>query len=316
MTRKVQRPKALDRNKMKHWPRWSQPKIDGCRAYNPEGVLLARTQKRHANLYVTEQFSKACYIGLDGEMGAEHECNPALCRLTSSVLTTVGGQPFVLWWLFDYITDDTVELPYRDRYLLLKKKVEELNLCGYGGHLRVVPFIECNSMEEIDAAHEKWLNMGYEGSCVYDPSVRHKEGDSTPTQRGVLRIKDFIDFEAVILGVTEGEKNNNEAQTNELGRTFRTSHQENKEPNGMIGSIQARALQEVYDLQDKTRLLIAKGSIFTAAPGALSHKEREDFFRNPHLFVNQIGKFKFFPKGVKDKPRFPQFFSLRSPEDL
>lgn len=314
MVRKVQRPKALDRNKMKHWPRWSQPKIDGCRAYNPQGILLARTQKEHANRYVTEQFSKEYFIGLDGEMAAGHECNPALCRLTTSALSTVAGQPFVLWWLFDYITDDTVELPYRDRYALLELKIKELQVLGLGGHLRLVPYIECHNIEQIDAAHEQWLKMGYEGSCVYDPSVRHKEGDSTPTQRGVLRIKDFIDIEGVILGVTEGEKNNNYAQTNELGRTFRTSHQENKEPNGMVGSIQMRALEDVVDPQTKV-LLVAKGSEFTAAPGALTHDERKFYFENQHHFVEKIGKVKFFPKGVKDKPRFPQFFSLRSPED-
>ncbi len=316
MTLKVQNPKTLDRSKMKHWPRWSEPKIDGCRAYNPEGTLLGRSQKQHANRYVTAQFSTALYVGLDGEMAAAHECNPALCRITTSAMSTQEGEPFVLWHCFDYLTPETVELPYGTRYSFMRAKIEDLQRSGHAMQLRVVPYVICNSMEEIDAAHEKWLDMGYEGSVVWDPSVKHKEGASSPTQRGALRIKDFIDFEAEIIGYTEGERNDNEAQTNELGRTFRTSHQENKIPNGMIGNLKMRALQDVYDLQVKTRLLIAKDSEFICAPGALTHDQRLDFFRNPHKILGQIAKAKFFPKGMKDKPRFPQFFSFRSKEDL
>ena len=118
------------------------------------------------------------------------------------------------------------------------------------------------------------------------------------------------------MGITEGDRNDNVAQINELGRTFRTSHQENKVPNGMVGSIQMKSLEDVYDPQDKTKLLIAKGSLFNAAPGALTHDERNFYFENQHRFLEQIAKVKFFPKGIKDKPRFPQFFSLRSKEDL
>lgn len=303
-------------SKIPRWPVWCEPKIDGCRAFNPEGKLLARTLKQHRNPYVTAQYSRPEFIGFDGELAAERETHPDLCRITSSACSRSYGEPYTLWHLFDYVTPDTVKLPYRERYSLLCDAVSDLRAIGAGEHLRVVPYIVCNNVDELMAAHEKWMKMGYEGSCYYDPEALHKEGKSSPKHGGVLRIKDFVDFEAIVEAVTEGETNLNPAQINELGRQFRSSHKENKVPNGMVGSLTCRSLVDVYDLIDKKKLLIAKDQIFTCAPGAMTDAEALEFFQHPELIVGKPSKIKFFPKGMKDAPRFPQWQCIRSEEDM
>lgn len=315
MTRKVMRPKGWDPKKVRY-PVRLLPKIDGCRMYNPDGTARARTMKLHRNRHVTAQFSHDMYIGFDGEVAAELETNPDLCRITSSALSRAEGEPFVLWHIFDFVTDDTCTLPYHMRYEAAERKIKELQSVGLGGHLRLIPYITCHNLEEVQAAHDANLKAGFEGSVLWDPSIVHKEGDSSPTHRGAVRIKDFVHGEALIVGIEEGEENGNEAQVNALGRTFRTSHQENKTPNGMLGAFIMRQIEDLYDENDKKRLLIAKDEVFKCAPGLLDHNQRREALLNPHLYLQKIGKYKFFPKGIKDKPRFPQFDSVRSVEDL
>src|SRR4051812_23807544 len=91
----------------------AQPKIDGVRALNMFGKLTGRSLKTFGNPYVTSKFSGSALLGLDGEMAANHECHPDLCRLTTSALSSHKTQPFVLWWLFDYVTIDTKAWAYR-----------------------------------------------------------------------------------------------------------------------------------------------------------------------------------------------------------
>jgi DNA ligase-1 len=313
---KVMRAENYDRDKMKQWPIWVFPKVDGCRAYNPLGVLLTRSLKQHKNRYTTKYFSRSQYIGLDGELAAQHECHPDLCRLTSSAVGTIEGEPYTLWHLFDFVTVESVKLPYEQRYAMLCARVRELTEQGYGERLRVLKYEVANNLEEYDAIHEKFMLMGYEGSCYYVPTATHKEGKSSPRHGGCLRRKDFVDFEAIVEQVIEGETNLNVAQVNELGRQFRSSHQENKVPNGMVGTIVARSLADVFDLYDKKKIVVAKDQVFNSSPGHMTEPEKIAFFRNPELIVGKISKFKMFPKGVKDAPRFTQWVSLRSAEDL
>ncbi|MBL0499475.1 hypothetical protein JD514_20760 [Aeromonas caviae] len=100
----------------------------------------------------------------------------------------------------------------------------------------------------------------------------------------------------------EGKQNLNEKTINELGRSTRSSHQENMVPNGQVGNIQGVKLKT--------------GEVITVGPGRLKKEERLHYFQNPSEFIGQVAKYKHFPKGVKDKPRFPTFECLRPESDL
>lgn len=294
---------ASDFNENKiRFPVLAQPKIDGVRGLNIDGTLVGRSLKRHANRFTTYFYSLPSLSGLDGELAAECETHPRLCSLTSSALSTVEGHPFTLWWLFDLVNSDTEGLAYATRYSMLKERVTYLQKeIVQGQYLRVVPSILVHDREELQALESMWLEEGYEGVILRDPAGKHKQGRSTVREGGLLRIKRFVEEEAIVLSIIEGRRNENAAQVNELGKTFRTSHAENMVPNGMVGSMLC--------LDVKTQKEI------TVAAGCMTDEEALYYFRNPGELIGQTIKYKSFPKGVKDKPRFPTFQAIKGAAD-
>jgi DNA ligase-1 len=320
MTFKAMLASDFDENKIK-FPCFLQPKIDGVRAINLNGGLTGRSLKKHKNLHATAFFSHPMFLGFDGEMVAAEATHPNLCSLTSSALGTIKGEPALTWWLFDYITPDTAHLPYSSRYEILVDRVAILQSMPesreLAGSLRVVPSHWCHTFLSVEDLDAQWLDEGYEGSIIRDPHGAYKQGRSTVKEGGLLRIKRFIDFEFEVLELIEGQTNENEAQTNELGRTFRSTHQENMSPNGMVGAMMGRILGDVVVKESGAdKILFPKDSVVKVSAGSMPHYDRVNYFRNPDQIVGKIAKGKTFPKGVKDKPRFPTFLSLRSAEDM
>lgn len=300
------------------FPVIAQPKIDGVRALNMTGTLTGRSLKKHANRHVTGYFSHSSLAGFDGEMAAEQECHPDLCRLTTSALSTIDGAPWIMWHVFDYVTPETKSLPYEQRLVAMASRVAALKadpqLHELACHLQLIPSVMCASLEQLLEVDAVWLDMGYEGTILRDPQGLHKQGRSTVKEGGLLRIKRFIDFEVEVTEILEGVTNTNEAQTNELGLQFRSTHQENMVPNGMVGAMMGRVIKDILD--SKGAVLFAEGSIVKIGAGSMTHEDRVRFFKEPSLLIGQIAKGKMFPKGVKDKPRFPTFQSIRSKTDL
>ena len=300
-----------DENKVK-FPVIFQFKIDGVRALNIDGLLVGRSLKRHANRYITQMFSHPEFAGFDGELAAEHQCHPDLCRLTSSAVSRIEGQPYVLWWLFDYITEETKHLPYSERYERLQLYIKSLYDIFNEPHnlelkeayerIRLVPMVLVHNMGHLEECDSKALFTGFEGSIIRDPDGKHKQGRSTVREGGFLRIKRFIEEEATIISITEGQSNQNEATTGLLGQTERSSHKENMVPNGMVGSFEC--------IDKKT------GKQITVSAGTMPHEDRIKYFQNQNLVLGKLIKYKHFPKGVKDKPRFPTFQCIRSESDI
>lgn len=292
-----------------------EPKIDGVRGLTTEGGLTGRSLKKHKNKFTTLRYSSPEYAMFDGELAADHERHPDLCRLTTSATGTILGDPFTLWHLFDALNKHVIGAQYHERYSWLHDHLNSEHRRGNMEFARLVPMVIVANVEDLRIIHNRHLDDGYEGTILRNLYGRHKEGRSTILEGLLLRIKDFIDAEFVITGITEGEANGNEAQINELGLTFRSSHQENKVGNGMVGSFQGYMCDDVLDPQTG-RLLLSKGQDITVSPGKMNHDMRRWYFVHQKEIIGKIGKFKFFPKGIKDKPRFPNFVSLRSTEDI
>ena len=146
------------------------------------------------------------------------------------------------------------------------------------------------------------LAQGFEGVILRSPNGLYKNGRTTVKEGTYLRIKRFIQEDAVVLSFTEAMENANEAVTNALGRTERSTHQSNLIPKGMIGSLVCRDIKS--------------GAEITVGSGELSHELRTYYWNNPDQLVGRTISYKFFPKGVKDKPRFPTFVAVRPEEDL
>jgi DNA ligase-1 len=312
---KTMQPSDWDENKVR-FPCIIQPKIDGVRAHNPDGVLLGRSMKPIRNVYTRNLYGEPEYKFFDGELAAEDERHPELCRLTTSATSTVEGTPFTLWHAFDYLGPTQIERDYVDRLQYLHNQIAHMqNNYGSAGHLRAIPWAWCDNMDDLQLFRSRHLDEGYEGSIIRDPRGKHKQGRSTVKEMGVLRIKDFIDFEFRIEKIVEGRHNANEATINERGLTERSTHQENMIPNGMVGSLEGTVLKDVKDPQTD-KVLMRAGDWVTVGPGRMPHEHRKRFFEQPHLLVGFIGKAQMFPKGIKDKPRFPTFQCLRHPDDM
>lgn len=294
-----------DEKKLK-FPLIAQPKIDGVRGLNLFGRMTGRSLKPFANKYTTLFYSNSIFLGLDGEIAAESETHPDLCRLTTSATSTIDGEPYTLWHVFDYCTPETVLLPYMKRYMLLQERVAELQAHGktkfIADRLRVVPSKLCNSLDDLLHWDNVWLDMGYEGTIIRDPNSPYKYGRSTVNEGYLLRIKRFVDAEARVVYVEEGMQNLNDAEQNELGLQFRSSHKENLIPNGQVGCLIC------IDLKT--------GDEIRVSPGKMPHNERILFWQKPELILEKVIKYKHFPKGVKDKPRFATYQSFRDPVDM
>jgi DNA ligase-1 len=295
------------------YPVFIQPKIDGVRALH-QGSLTGRSLEPFANEYVCEFFDFAGYKGIDGEMAAGLETRSDLCRLTTSALSTIEGSPWMLWHAFDYIGAEALHLPYHKRHGMLYDLLKSLP-AQYAEHVRLVPTKIAQNEEQLLQIHAGHMNAGYEGSIIRDPDGMHKAGRSTVREGGLLRIKDFMDSEAVVIGITEGESNGNAATIDARGHTKRSSHKENMTPNGQVGSLQCMIINDImHPLTGK--LLFSKNLKFTLANGKMTVEEATDFFNNPSKIIGKIVKFQHMPHGVKEMPRIATFQCIRMPADM
>lgn len=281
-----------------------QPKLDGVRGINLTGEMTGRTLKPFKNRYTTAFYSHPVLRGLDGEMVAGTEDKaPDLCRRTTSALNTISGSPQTTWYLFDYVVPETIWLPYQDRREELITRVESIKDISpeFSGKLCIVPHIIATSKEEIKEAFQLFLNQKYEGAIIRWLKAPHKNGYCTEREAYYLRIKDFGQEEAVVVGMTEAEANLNEAKTNLLGKTERSSHKENKFGKGMLGAL----------VCENTRW-----GRFLVGPGTLTHLQRTYYWNNPSEIVGKVITYKYLKVGCKDAPRMATYQHIRMTEDL
>lgn len=293
------------------------PKIDGVRAANLDGTLRGRSLKTLANLFTTDKYSEELYEGFDGEMVAAGLTHPDLCRLTTSATSTIQGQPNVGWCVFDYYNEQTKNMVFTARHAFMVGVIENMKVCrpDLAMWLYIVPYKIVNTMEELLWLESKYLEEGYEGVILRDPNGLYKQGRSTIKQRQLLRIKRFIEEDALVVGIVEGNTNTNQALTNERGLQYRQTLAEGMVPNGMVGSLTCKLLKDIKDPVTGAVILL-KDSEVTVSPGKMTEDECKLYFENPGLIVGHTIKFKFFPKGVKDKPRFPTYVAHRDPVDM
>lgn len=292
-----------------------QPKIDGVHSLNRDGKCTGRSLKAHANPHTTVVFSQPEYHGFCGEKTQGTDpTRDSLCRDTSSVLGREYGEPEITWWLFDYVTNTIIDLGYRDRMQILLDVVVNLP-DKLSKNIRIIKSKLVNNMEELLAFEDNCLNEGYEGIIIRDPEAKYKYGRCGKTHMGAWRVKRFIDAEILVDELEEGNTNNNEAKTNELGRTERSSHKENKTGNGTVGNMSGKLLKDVLDPQTGA-VILHKGDRVKVSQGKMTAEQKKYYWEHQEELLEHVIKFKLFPKGTKDKPRFPTFDSIRNKNDL
>lgn len=274
------------------FPLLASPKLDGVRALIQGGSVLSRSLKPIPNQHVQQLFGRKGLQGLDGELLVGKPTAVDAFRRTSSGVMSIAGEPPVLFHVFDRFDDPR---GFQERFRAVKQLLRTLEVPG----LKLVPHKLLRNRDELEAFEARCLEQGYEGVMLRSLDGEYKHGRSTAKQGWLLKLKRFEDSEAKVLGVTELRHNANEAKRNALGQLERSHEQAGLVGKGVLGALQ------VQDVKTKVKFEIGTG--FDA-------KTRQHLWQQPP--VGRLVKYKFFPGGVKDKPRFPVFLGFRDEKDL
>lgn len=290
-----------DLDKLK-FPVMGFAKLDGVRGLHIIGSMTGRSLKPHDNKWVTSKYSIPICEGFDGEFTFGDVRGDSLCRDTTSVMSRINGEPDVAWNLFDWLSPSVIDLPYKERYDDLVTFYDANMGSMLSLNIFVIGYEMLYTVEEVVAFYERCLDEGYEGAILRDPAGLHKNGRATVRANAYLRMKPQSDKEALVLALAEAMENRNEAKVNELGRTERSSHKENLVGKGMIGMLVCKDL--------------VTGMEIDVGAGKMTHEERTYYFNNPGEIVGKYIKYRSMDSGVKDKPRFPRYMSLRAESDM
>jgi DNA ligase-1 len=279
-----------------------QDKLDGVRAMVVDGKLLSRTLKPIPNAEIRAALERHEFEGLDGELIVGTPTAADAYRQTCSFVMSqskTGGD-----WTY-YVFDKWDESgSFRQRINAADDIVCD---SPRGSRLRTVFHHVANDLAALDSIEANAIARGCEGIIVRVSDMPYKFGRSG--KKGpLLKIKRFIDFEAEVIGVYEEMHNANEAQTNALGRTERSTAKAGMVGKGTLGGLILRALNGP-----------AEGVEFRCGTG-FDAQMRADFWAMYHVdtktVIGRTVKIKSFPIGVKDKPRFPVYLGFRDDIDF
>lgn len=293
--------KAPDDLSQVEYPIYISPKLDGIRALVIGGVVVSRNLKPIPNRYVQELFGKPEYEGYDGELIVGEPTDADCFRNTTSGVMTHDGIPNVKYYVFDRwdITDSWI-----NRFSSINSTERVIRL----GHTEVHTYIQLIDLEQT------YLLNGFEGVMLRSKYGPYKFGRSTTREGYLMKLKRFEDSEALVIGMEEKMHNANEAKVDALGHTERSSHIENLKPLDTMGALIVRDLKTNVEFNigtgfdDSVRQwwwdqLINIGHVlkYGTDGGAIIT------ITNPEIIV----KYKYFPMGSKDKPRFPTYLGIR-----
>lgn len=257
------------------YPLLGSPKIDGIRCVVINGVCTSRTLKPIPNEFIRYAFAGQPEMeSVDGELTV----GETFQHSTSGIMTHTG-QPDFTFHIFDRVGNE--------QYFERLQAIREIS------HPRVKvlhqePILNANHAQwQLD----KYLEEGHEGMMLRCMEGKYKYGRSTLREQILLKVKPF-DFDiATVCGFEERLHNANEATTNALGHTERSSHQENMIPMDTLG-----ALIVVHP----------RWGEFSIGTG-FSDSERAYIWHHKEYYFRKQVNFRYQTIGMKDKPRIPSF---------
>lgn len=275
------------------FPLLGSAKFDGIRALVMNSVVVSRNLKPIPNEKVQRLWGKKKYNGLDGELIVGDPTAKDVYRVTNSGVMSEDGQPEVTYRVFDSFT---IDAPFKHRAAAVAKFAKENAKMG------VVPVYQTllKSEEELLQYESAMLELGFEGVMLRSVDGGYKQGRATLGEGTLMKLKRFCDAEALVVGVEELEHNHNEQERSLLGLAKRSSHKANRVAGGVLGAL-------VCALPGGIKFNIGSG---------FTQDERLKFWEMRDKLQGRIVKYKYFPIGIKDKPRFPVYLGWRDPIDM
>lgn len=268
------------------YPVLVSPKLDGIRCLKTTNTAFSRKFKPIPNKHI-KNLIESLPDGLDGEIMIPN----ATFNEIQSLVMTEEGKPDFIYYIFDYVKND-LNTPYT-------KRLENLNSLKLPKWVKIVDNIVVYSKDQLLKLEEKYLQLGFEGLMLRSLDSPYKCGRSTEKEGYLLKLKRFLDDEAVVVGFEEKQTNTNKKKKNKLGLTERSSHKD-----GLVAC-------------DTLGALIVKYKDYTFSIGSgFNDETRKEVWDNKHKYLNKLVTFTYQPSGMKDKPRFPVFKGFRNENDL
>lgn len=266
------------------YPMYASPKLDGIRALVVNGRVMSRTMKEIPNKEIQRRFGRAEYEGFDGELIVGDPNDKDVYRKTVSIVMAHDKDAIDV----EYYVFDKYDHPgaFAERYEAAGKIASSMLL------IHNVVFNEQDLAQfEMDC-----LSEGYEGVVIRSSEGIYKQGRTTAKENIAFKLKRYLDSEAVVIGTEEEMHNTNEKVTNELGRGQRSTHKAGLVGKGTMGALIVRD--------------VVTGVVFNIGSGFNARERLNDW---PD---GTIVKYKYFPVGVKDKPRHPIYLGIRDRMDM
>ena len=287
---------TLDHSKA-HYPYLATPKVDGIRFLMVGGQAVSRSFKPIRNKHIQAHLTRHLPEGMDGEITCGN-----FQESTSGVMATKGEPQFTVW-VFDYVKDCLTK-PYKDRLDDLRAWYQGTEPPSFD--LRVLTDTQpVNCEADVMSVVQEYMRQGFEGAMLRSAEGPYKCGRATVKENIILKVKDFVDEEATIIGFVELLHNTNEATRDAFDRAKRSSHKAGKEEAGKLGAL----------LVTSRGGSLPEGTVFKIGSG-FTDQQRHDIWRDQNKYMGTIVKYKSMAHGVKDKPRHPVFLGWRHTDDL
>ena len=277
------------------YPVYASPKLDGIRCSIVGGKALSRTLKPIPNKAIFAHLSDPYLEGLDGELIVGSPVSPTVYNETvSQVMAHDKGLDNVAYYAFDVHNYAGV---FTARNLAIRKFADPK------GKIPIIHLEQkwITNEDEMIGYEAHCVGVGYEGIILRSPDAPYKFGRSTVKEGYLLKVKRFEDSEAEVIGFEEEMFNGNCAETNELGRTKRSTAKAGLSGKGTLGAFQVRD--------------VGTGVVFSIGTG-LTALQRGLFWQRQDEYLGKLVKYKYFPVGVKVAPRHPVFLGFRDARDM
>ena len=270
------------------WPLYVQPKLDGVRCLIQKNVndyfvkAYSRTGKEWKNIdHILEElkpfFAKYPNVILDGEL-YNHDLKNDFEKIISLVRKTkpqpedrVESADMVQFHCYDTIMEH-MDFQGRNKFIQdnfrYKGEFEsDVNM------ILPTPSRLVYNTEEVEVAHEDYLELGYEGSIL-----RQNKPYECKRSWTLMKVKDFSDAEATIIGYEEGKGKRE----------------------GHLGK---------FIMQDDN------GIEFGCPPGkGYTYKDMEDMLNNIHDYIGKRATFTYFERTKANSYRHPLYKNIRDYE--
>lgn len=258
------------------YPCFIQPKLDGIRCLAINGKAYSRKMKLIPNEFIQKVFAELNLHGFDGELMVHGDFN----KVQSAVMSE-DGEPDFYYVVYDKWDSDS---PYLNRVEDIEESLPKSK------HLDSIQTAYCINHKAAENWLEEFIYQGFEGAILRSINSPYKQGRSTFKEGYLLKLKKFLDDEAVVIGFEERLHNTNEQERDERGYAKRSSKKE-----GMVGADTLGSL-----------IVSWRGVEFGVGSG-FNDAQRKEIWENRDKYLGKLVTFRYQELSALGVPRFGTF---------